>query len=77
MLKDNQNCETCAFFEFDRDECIKLCRRYPPQVFWNGNDWPSSPENLASEDISILRELYGPDFLTVRYYLTTLELIED
>ena len=33
--------------------------------------WPSQSELLTSEDLSILRELFGPAFLTASYHLST------
>ncbi|MBB5341993.1 DEAD/DEAH box helicase [Tunturiibacter gelidoferens] len=33
--------------------------------------WPDKPEVLTSEDLSILRELFGPAFLTADYHLST------
>lgn len=38
--------------------------------------WPDKPESLALDDLSILRELFGPKFLTREYHLSTLVLIE-
>jgi hypothetical protein len=39
--------------------------------------WPNSPSQLNDEDLSILRELFGPTFLTNDYFLKELEVIED
>lgn len=39
--------------------------------------WPASPERLNSEDLSVLRELFGPAFLTKDYHLADLQLLED
>lgn len=39
--------------------------------------WPSSPENLDPEDLSIVRELFGGSFLTNQYHLTNFEIIEE
>lgn len=38
--------------------------------------WPNSPELMDNEDLSIVRELFGADFLTDRYYLRDLEVFE-
>lgn len=38
---------------------------------------PISPERLNSEDLSIVRELFGGTFLTKDYYLTEFEIVED
>ena len=38
--------------------------------------WPNNSDTLDSEDLSILRELFGPKFLTRDYHLSTLVLIE-
>ena len=38
--------------------------------------WPDNPDRLDSEDLSILRELFGAKFLTRDYYLPTLTLLE-
>ena len=40
------------------------------------NVWPDKPQSLAGEDLSILRELFGPKFLTTEYHLSTLIVIE-
>ena len=37
--------------------------------------WPASVSQLADEDISIVRELFGPSFLTDEYYLQNLLII--
>ena len=37
--------------------------------------WPASISQLADEDISIVRELFGPSFLTGEYYLQNLLII--
>jgi superfamily II DNA or RNA helicase len=39
------------------------------------NSWPDSESKLPSEDLSILRELFGHSFLTNEYYLKDLEAI--
>lgn len=39
--------------------------------------WPVSPERLTTEDLSILRELFGASFLTHDYHLDNLELFEE
>ena len=39
--------------------------------------FPSSPDMLAPEDLSILRELFGQAFLTDEYHLDDLEVLED
>jgi len=36
--------------------------------------WPTSPELLSSEDLSILKELFGSTLLTADYYLDQLEI---
>ena len=38
--------------------------------------WPDKPESLAPDDLSILRELFGPKFLTTGYHLSTLAITE-
>lgn len=38
--------------------------------------WPNSPELMDNEDLSIVRELFGVDFLTDRYHLHDLEVFE-
>jgi superfamily II DNA or RNA helicase len=38
--------------------------------------WPANPAALESEDVSILKELFGPSFLTPEYFLTTTEYVE-
>lgn len=38
--------------------------------------WPDKPDSLAPDDLSILRELFGPNFLTPDYHLPTLAVIE-
>lgn len=38
--------------------------------------WPNKPQALDAEDLSILRELFGPKFLTDKYHLSTLAIIE-
>ena len=38
--------------------------------------WPDKPGSLAPEDLSILRELFGPKFLTKNYHLSRLAIIE-
>ena len=38
---------------------------------------PHSPEFLSSEDLSIVRELFGPTFLTTNYHLTEFEIVEE
>jgi hypothetical protein len=38
--------------------------------------WPDQPQSLDAEDLSILRELFGPRFLTGDYHLSTLAIIE-
>lgn len=39
--------------------------------------WPNKPEALSPEDLSILRELFGPKFLTQDYNLASLVGIDD
>ena len=39
--------------------------------------WPDKPDTLSPEDVSILRELFGAQFLTSSYYLSSLEVIEE
>lgn len=39
--------------------------------------WPCSLHLLNTEDLSIVRELFGGTFLTENYFLTTLEIIEE
>ena len=41
------------------------------------NAWPDQPEYLAAEDLSILRELFGPDFLTNNYIFDEINIIEE
>lgn len=38
--------------------------------------WPDRAEILNAEDLSIVRELFGADFLTSSYYLSELEIVE-
>jgi superfamily II DNA or RNA helicase len=38
--------------------------------------WPTSEDKLLSEDLSIVRELFGPSFLTSEYYIQTLLVID-
>lgn len=38
--------------------------------------WPDKPEALDVDDLSILRELFGSKFLTSKYHLSTLTVIE-
>ena len=38
--------------------------------------WPNNSDTLDSEDLSILRELFGPKFLTPDYHLSRLVIIE-
>ena len=38
--------------------------------------WHDQPQSLDAEDLSILRELFGPRFLTGDYHLSTLAIIE-
>ncbi len=38
--------------------------------------WPHNTTVLASEDLSILRELFGAEFLTPSYYLTNISYLE-
>jgi superfamily II DNA or RNA helicase len=38
--------------------------------------WPDKADTLDSEDLSILRELFGPEFLTEKYHLTRLQIHE-
>ena len=35
--------------------------------------WPSQPDMVDPSDLTILRELFGPEFLTPAFYLTNLE----
>ena len=39
--------------------------------------WPDQPEYLAAEDLSILRELFGSDFLTNNYIFDEINVIEE
>lgn len=39
--------------------------------------WPTKAETLSSEDLSIVRELFGPDFLTVQYPFHQAQFVED
>jgi superfamily II DNA or RNA helicase len=39
--------------------------------------WPNSPEDLSDEDLSIVRELFGPAILTPEYHLDELSMITD
>ena len=39
--------------------------------------WPDRTEDLGSDDLSILRELFGSTFLTSDYMLDELHCIED
>ncbi len=39
--------------------------------------WPHSDTEVHPEDISIVKELFGGDFLTANYYLKDLTIIED
>lgn len=38
--------------------------------------WPDNPDKLDNEDLSVLRELFGPQFLAHDYHLSTLTFIE-
>ena len=38
--------------------------------------WPEDSESLTSEDLTILRELFGPAFLTDAYFLKEFEIFE-
>ena len=37
--------------------------------------WPDKSDRLTPEDLSILRELFGPKFLTANYHLATLAVV--
>lgn len=39
--------------------------------------WPDKAEALSSEDLSIVRELFGADFLTPRYLFQQAQFVED
>jgi hypothetical protein len=39
--------------------------------------WPDKPDLLSSEDLSILRELFGAKFLTPDYHLSSLDIIAE
>jgi hypothetical protein len=36
--------------------------------------WPTNADSLAPQDLSILRENFGPKFLTDEYFLNNLEI---
>jgi hypothetical protein len=38
------------------------------------NAWPADAAAVEAEDLSILRELFGANFLTPQYHLTTLDI---
>lgn len=38
--------------------------------------WPAAAEAVTSEDLSILRELFGAEFLTGQYFLKQMERAE-
>jgi hypothetical protein len=38
--------------------------------------WPTNAASLEAADVSILRELFGPAFLTPNYYLKQSEYVE-
>ena len=39
--------------------------------------WPDKANLVPDEDLSILRELFGPAFLTNRYHLSEVEVLEE
>ena len=41
------------------------------------NAWPDKPDSLATEDLSILKELFGTDFLTKTHLFQEATFVEE
>jgi len=55
----------------DEDETLTQARYEAVKAAWQNN-----ANILIDEDLIIVRELFGSDFLTENYYLTDLDYIE-
>ncbi len=64
--------DACGIIRTDRSEITIQKLVLMPSVV---AAWPASVSQLADEDISIVRELFGPSFLTDEYYLQNLLII--
>jgi superfamily II DNA or RNA helicase len=57
---------------FDREDNIKAASRIKALA----EAWKNHEDRLEAEDLSIVRECFGPDFLTDKYFLDILEIYE-
>ena len=83
--------DACGIIQADRSEIVVQKLALSPSLFqsYDGEEteisdnrleavataWPTSVSQLGDEDISIVRELFGPEFLTDSYYLQDLILV--
>jgi superfamily II DNA or RNA helicase len=58
---------------YQREEREKSIARFKAVI----EAWPATPSTLDDEDLSIVRELFGREFLTEDYYLKELEVVKE
>lgn len=39
--------------------------------------WPNNPQSLEEVDLSIVKELFGQNFLTENYHISELKILEE